>query len=158
MIISSELFEAYLKCPTKCYLKARGETGSGNDYDEWLKNQNETFCNDGIKRLTTEAASDWFFADVAESKKLKAAKWRLAINLKAETQNLKSTIHAVERVPSEGRGKPAQFIPMRFVFNNKLTKNDRCCWHSMPWYYRKSLNARSVSAKVSMAITMRWSR
>jgi predicted RecB family nuclease len=31
----------------------------------------------------------------------------------------------VERVPSEGRGKPAHSIPIRFVFTNKLTKDDR---------------------------------
>ena len=27
--------------------------------------------------------------------------------------------------PPEGRGKAAQFIPIRFVFNNKLAKDDR---------------------------------
>jgi len=40
-------------------------------------------------------------------------------------QFLESRLHAVERVPSEGRGKPAQFVPIRFVFRNKLTKDDR---------------------------------
>ena len=38
---------------------------------------------------------------------------------------MESRLHAVERVPSEGRGKPAQFIPIRFIFLNKLTKDDR---------------------------------
>jgi hypothetical protein len=28
-------------------------------------------------------------------------------------------------MPSAGRGKPTQFIPIRFVFTNKLTKDDR---------------------------------
>ena len=28
-------------------------------------------------------------------------------------------------MPSEGRGKPARFVPIRFVFRNKLTKDDR---------------------------------
>jgi hypothetical protein len=30
MVINSQLFEAYLKCATKCYLKATGEAGAGN--------------------------------------------------------------------------------------------------------------------------------
>ena len=38
---------------------------------------------------------------------------------------MESRLHAVERVPPQGRGKPAQFIPVRFVFFNKLTKDDR---------------------------------
>jgi len=42
-----------------------------------------------------------------------------------ETSALHSHLHAVERVPSEGRGKAAQFIPIRFVFRNKLTQDDR---------------------------------
>jgi len=38
---------------------------------------------------------------------------------------LESDLHAVERLPAEGRGKPAQFIPIRFVFTNKLGKDDK---------------------------------
>jgi len=38
---------------------------------------------------------------------------------------LESRLHAVKRVPPEGRGKPAQFIPIRFFFTNKLTKDDK---------------------------------
>ncbi len=38
---------------------------------------------------------------------------------------METRLHAVERVPSEGRGKPAQFIPIRFIFANKLTKDDK---------------------------------
>jgi predicted RecB family nuclease len=61
----------------------------------------------------------------ADAPQLKTAKWRLAVALPAQTENLESRLHAVERIPSEGRGKPAQFIPIRFVFTNKLTKDDR---------------------------------
>jgi hypothetical protein len=32
---SSQLFEAYLHCPTKCWLQSRGETVSGNMYAEF---------------------------------------------------------------------------------------------------------------------------
>jgi hypothetical protein len=39
--------------------------------------------------------------------------------------SLVACLHAVERVPSAGRGKPTQFIPIRFIFTNKLTKDDR---------------------------------
>ncbi len=40
-------------------------------------------------------------------------------------QLLESRVHAVERIPSESRGKAAQFIPIRFIFRNKLTKDDK---------------------------------
>ncbi len=38
---------------------------------------------------------------------------------------LETSLHVIERVPAEGRGKAAQFIPIRFIFFNKLTKNDK---------------------------------
>ncbi len=38
---------------------------------------------------------------------------------------IESCLHAVERIPSEGRGKAAQFVPIRFIFRNKLTTDDK---------------------------------
>jgi hypothetical protein len=36
-----------------------------------------------------------------------------------------SELHAVERMLAGGQGKPVQFIPIRFLFNNKLNKDDK---------------------------------
>ncbi len=60
-----------------------------------------------------------------DRKELKSAKWRLAIDSKACAQNLESTIHAVEHVPCDTPGEPAQFIPIRFIFTNKLSRHDK---------------------------------
>ncbi len=56
---------------------------------------------------------------------LSKGKWRLAVDLVARAQNLASNIHAVERIPSEGRGQLGQFTPIRFAFANKLTRDDK---------------------------------
>ena len=42
MNITASLFEAFLKCPTKCYLRSVGETGAGNDYADWVKTRNHS--------------------------------------------------------------------------------------------------------------------
>ena len=39
--------------------------------------------------------------------------------------NVESRIHAVERIPEKGPGNPAQFLPIRFAFTNKLSKNSK---------------------------------
>jgi hypothetical protein len=39
--------------------------------------------------------------------------------------NVESRIHAVERIPQKGPGNPAQFLPIRFAFANKLSKNSK---------------------------------
>ena len=49
----------------------------------------------------------------------------LAVQAQMDSCALESELHALERVPAEGRGKPAQFIPIRFVFTNKLENDDK---------------------------------
>ena len=51
MIVTSTLFEAYLKCHTKCFLKSRGETNGSNTYAKWVQSETEIYHGEGRKRL-----------------------------------------------------------------------------------------------------------
>ena len=104
MTITSRLFEAYLKCPTKCFLWSRGETGTSNSYADWAQVLNISYRSEGISRLKDGVASNECVAGPSEGKDLKAAKWRLAVNSKAYAENLESAIDAVERVPGDTPG------------------------------------------------------
>lgn len=125
MTITANLFDAYLKCPTKCFLRALGETGTGNGYADWTQAQNLSCQLEGVTRIKEGVANNECITGPLDRKELKFAKWRLAIGSKAYAQNLESTIHAVERVPCDTPGEPAQFIPIRFIFTNKLSRHDK---------------------------------
>ncbi len=125
MRITPNLFGAYLKCPTKSFLLARGEAPSGNAYAEWFRSQNEAYRSAGMARLKASVPRERWAGIAPDLPDLKTAKWRLAVDLPAQTPNLESSLHAVERVPAAGRGRHAQFIPTRFVFNNKLSRDDK---------------------------------
>lgn len=125
MTVTAPLFEANLKCPTKCFLRSLGETGMGNVYADWLQTQKEVSRSESIKRLLAESAPGECVIGPSSTDNLKMARWRLAVDFVARAENLESSIHAVQRVPPEERGNPAQFIPMRFVFTNKLTTDDK---------------------------------
>jgi predicted RecB family nuclease len=152
MRITSHLFDAFLKCATKCHLRSIGEIGSGNEYAEWVRAQDEAYQREAALRLQETVPEAERVVAPPATDNLKTAKWRLAVDLVAQTPDrradsdvpesrpneethglggprpeplLESRLHAVERVPSEGRGKPAQFVPIRFVFRNKLTKDDQ---------------------------------
>jgi hypothetical protein len=195
MKTTTPLFDAFLKCSTKYYLRSLGEIGSGNEYAEWVRGQDESYQHEAARRLQEAVPETERVVAPPPTENLKSAKWRLAVDLVAQTadrfmhsslgtdaiitdheppsthrspcplpamrgeggqrpgegsligsdirelevssnktgglggprskQLLESLLHAVERVPSEGRGKPAQFVPIRFVFRNKLTKDDR---------------------------------
>jgi predicted RecB family nuclease len=123
-MITAGIVEAFLKCPTKCYLRSLGEVGTENAYANWARAQNESYRNDGIKRLTEGAAPDECIIGSTGTTNMKAAKWRLAVDYVVRAQNLESSLHAVE-LASEGRGKPAQLIPIRFIFSSKLSLDDK---------------------------------
>jgi hypothetical protein len=128
MKITPNLFEAYVKCPTKCWLRATNEPSAGAPYPEWVKAQNDSYRVNGTRRLVAEFPNDEV-APSPDMKNFKVAKWRLTSNLAVKAQmdccTLESELHALERVPAGGRDKPAQFIPIRFVFTNKLDEDDK---------------------------------
>jgi predicted RecB family nuclease len=125
MNISSHILEAYLHCPTKCWLMSRSEVEEDNVYAEWMREKNQAYRANAIKRLSDGLQDGEFIAASPTKLNLKTASWRLASDVTAGSKELESCIHAVERTPSEGRGKPARFVPIRFVANNKLTKLDK---------------------------------
>ena len=51
MAITTDLVEAFLKCPTKCFLRARAEVATGNAYADWVRTKSEVFRSEGITRL-----------------------------------------------------------------------------------------------------------
>jgi hypothetical protein len=57
MTITADIVEAFLKCPTKCYLRSVGEVRTGNACADWLQTQKESCRIEGIKRLTEGATT-----------------------------------------------------------------------------------------------------
>jgi predicted RecB family nuclease len=159
METNAQLFEAYLKCPTKCWLRSRGETGGGSPYADWVEEQNENYRVAGVRRLQETVPEGECIVAPPIGEIPKGGRWRLAFDVQmpvsagsdcvprpektldeapgqtavgiteAQTQPgpclLESRLHSVERVTLQGRGRSAQFIPIRFIFRNKLTRDDR---------------------------------
>ena len=123
MTTTDDLVETFLKCPTKCFLRSRGEAGTGNDYAAWIRTKNEVFRIEGTKRLVAEVAPDKCAIAPRAMGSLKPAEWYLRIDLAVHSQQLQCFCHAVEQIPSAGRGRTAQFVPIRFLFRNKLNRD-----------------------------------
>ncbi len=81
MRITSDLFHAYLKCPTKCWLRTTSELATENKYPEWVKTQNYSYRTTGVARLIAASPKN----EIALSpnlKNVKTAKWRLATTIR----------------------------------------------------------------------------
>ena len=96
-----------------------------NTFTTWLKTQGESCHREGLKHLIAGVPRDEYSFSPHELEYIKSAKLRFAVSLIAHAGNTESRIHAVEKLPSLGRGKPAVFIPIRFIFTNKLSRDDR---------------------------------
>jgi predicted RecB family nuclease len=148
MKITPDLFEAYLKCPTKCWLRATDEPSAGNTYPQWVKAQNHSYRMSETRRLVAEFPNDEIVLS-PDMETFNAPKWRLASGLTVQVQMdssaLESELHALERVPNEGRSKPAQFIPIRFVFTNKLGTDDK-----LVLAFDAFVLSRSLGRKISL--------
>jgi len=125
MKITSSLFEAYLKCPTKCFLRSRGEAGAGNEYADWVRVQTENYRNNRIKDLITIAARDGRIITAALPAVPKVTEQEYVFNFVAESLNLESHIDVIERTPPKDPDKPPQFVPTRFINTNKINKDDK---------------------------------
>jgi predicted RecB family nuclease len=123
MLLSCQLFEAYLFCPLKCWLRSRAEPVTRNKYAEWTPARKETYYQDGLKHaFAAFAENDHAINPMIVSDK--EATWQFASDVRLQTHNLESRLLALEKVPSERSGEPIQFIPYHFTFENVLTKND----------------------------------
>jgi hypothetical protein len=58
MRITANMFEAYLKCPKKCWLRTTGERFSGNAYAEWVKTQDDFYRATETERLVAQLPND----------------------------------------------------------------------------------------------------
>jgi hypothetical protein len=125
VLITDHLFKAFIECPTKCYLWAHGENCSGNPNAEWARNRHESYCNEELKRLKDAGVQDKLNLAAADEGNPRNSRWHFATNLIVSSQNLESTIHAVQRIPSHCPGKPSGLIPIRFILANKLTRDHK---------------------------------
>ena len=125
MTITDDLVEAFLKCPTKCFLRSRGEAGTGNAYAAWARTKNDVFRIEGTKRLEPGVAPDECAIGTKVMGSLKPAQWHLGIYFAVQSQNLQCSCQVMEQIPAAGRGRTSQFVPIRFVFRNKLNRDDK---------------------------------
>jgi len=125
MPITTDLVEAFLNCPTKCFLRARSEVETGNPYADWVGTESDVFRSEGIRHLVAGVAPDKCATVTAATRSGRWAQWQLSLDFVARSENLRCSCHVVERIPSDGRGRTLQFVPIRFVFSNKLTRHHK---------------------------------
>ena len=103
MIITSDIFEAYLKCPYKCWFRFRGEQSAGNIYSHWVWKQNHLYWEEALNRILDDIGVDDFTSSPAQPLNIKMAKWRLAADVVVRKEDLEANVPAIEQLSSESK-------------------------------------------------------
>jgi predicted RecB family nuclease len=139
--ITVDLFNAYLRCPTKCWLRSGGEPRGTSSWADWAQSNGLIYRREGIKQLVGDIPS----VEAGEPKSWKAAGWLFAVDVTvqafspSDSYTLESLIDAVKRVSPPGRAKVDKFIPVRFCPANKLTKYNRLILAFDAWVISQAL-------------------
>ena len=151
MEISSEIFEAYLKCPTKCWLRSTSEPFAGNAYAQWVKTQSDIYFVTNLVLLATKSPNGELAAAPAVADIL-AATWsyatRITVRVATNAYTLKSELHALERPPATAKTNTTVIVPLRFVFTNKLSKDEKMLLALDALILSKSLGHRIEVGKI----------
>jgi predicted RecB family nuclease len=108
VLITNEIFTAFLYCETKSYLRSLGNIGHQSEYIEWEQSRYEDFRKKCIENLRSNGGEDKYIFD----RVLRA-------------QELLSRPHALERFVNNAGKKRDDLSPIRFVSNEKPTKYDK---------------------------------
>jgi predicted RecB family nuclease len=126
VLITDELFDAYLKCKTKAYLtfgpaKSTEYSHPISDWQQHLAEIYQATCRD---RLQFADSSDCFVG-TPSSQALRSAKYRLIIQPYITAQDVGSNIHVLELGPAPTQKRISPYTPIRFVPLEKVSKHHR---------------------------------
>lgn len=123
-MITSKLFEAFLACPTKCYLQHTGETVCSNKYAVWQAEWREAYRVNGILRLIEDHPEKTCKVPT-NSSQWQHDTWDYVVAPVVRVQNLQATPHAVLRQSLIKSVHATIFSPIRYFPENKLSKKHK---------------------------------
>lgn len=126
MLITEEIFHAYLNCETKSFLKFSNNVGSQLEFSDWQDHVIENFRKKCCIKLRSDFRDDECLSGILLPQALEGNKCRLIIDCIVQAPEIQSRIHALERLsPSSSKSKHNSFIPIRFVPSEKVAKHDK---------------------------------
>jgi hypothetical protein len=88
MSIAQEIFEAFLKCPTKAYLYSARAVGIQSESREWQRHQQEEFKQTGWRRLRSSLRTGEWYEGTLPLQALEQRSYRLILDYKVVAPEL----------------------------------------------------------------------
>ena len=114
MIVNSHLFEAFLECSTKCWLRSRAEPTAGNIYAEWARAQSKAYCEGGLRRLLAMFPENDRAIAPPISQYARDVTWRFASDVRVRIEQLGFAPAGSGKIARRRAGKIVPVRPISF--------------------------------------------
>jgi predicted RecB family nuclease len=123
MLITDEIFEAFIKCETKSYLKLSGAVGSQTEFSHWQQQLIEAYKQKCSSSLRSKLPDNECLSDILSLYDLENKQFRIALGVTPQAIGIKWRIDALEQLTS--KPKYNSYIPIRFVPNERITRDHK---------------------------------
>ena len=124
MAITQEIFEAFLKCHTKAHLMSHG-VALESATNLPLKELDDTYRHHGSDELRALVADGQLYIGTPSVQAIGRRLYPLIAGCSLSTPNLKAELHGLRLVRGTGRADRGDYIPFRFLYNEKISSTDR---------------------------------
>jgi predicted RecB family nuclease len=125
MLITDDIFQAFLQCETKAHLKLTGAVGDQRAFSEWERHLVEDYKQQCYRQWRADCGEAACLVGVALPQDLDNSRCRLAMDCTVRTQEMQAYLHAVERVASPSKPNDSPYMPIRCVPREKITRQDK---------------------------------
>ena len=125
MAITQEIFEAFLKCHTKAHLIGHGVAVDESVINSPLKELDDAYRHRGADELRAAVAADQLYIGTPSVQAIRRRLYAVITDCSLSTPNLKAELHGLRLVRATGRADGNDYIPFRFLYNEKISNTDR---------------------------------
>ena len=125
MLITDDIFQAFLQCETKAHLKLAGAVGDQREFPDWERTLVEDYKQQCYRQWRADRGEAECLAGVVWPHDLDNSRCRLVMDCTVRTQEMHAHLHAVERVAAPGKMNDSPYMPIRCVPREKLTTQDK---------------------------------
>lgn len=115
MIITQEIFEAFLHCPTKAHLSCSAAAEAENEVDRARQRWDEVYRRNGSSTFRTRVPDDQAYVGTPSAEAIHRQLYRVILDCTLQASDLRAQVHGLELVRSARTNSRSCYVPVRFL-------------------------------------------
>ncbi len=125
MLITEDIFWAFLQCKTKSHLILSGAVGDRREFSDWERKRAADYQRQFCTQLRSNCRGGELLRGVTLAQALANHQCRVALDCVVQTDELQSHIPLLERITPVGKTAHNPYIPVRLFPREKITPQDK---------------------------------